>query len=100
MACPYLGKFRRTGARVMLRSRRLVSPAIQVSEGESPQHRFGGRSLLLVRTAWTILAVLTLCHLAFSLPTLSARFQTVCSTCLLTPSVIPELGQIHLSAAA
>jgi signal transduction histidine kinase len=84
----------------MLRSQRLVSPAIQVSGGEPSQHRFGGRSLLLVRIAWSILALLTLCHLAFSLPTLSARFQTVCSACLLTPSVAPELGEIHLSPAA
>jgi signal transduction histidine kinase len=53
---------------------------------------------MLVRAAWVVLTLLTLSHLAFSLTALSARFQTVCATCLLTPSIAGELHGMHLSA--
>jgi signal transduction histidine kinase len=38
--------------------------------------------------------------MAFSLPALSVRFQAVCATCLLTPSIAGELPAMHLSAEA
>lgn len=75
-----------------------VAPAVQAIGSETTGPRLVGRPLVLVRAGWVGLTLLTLCHLAFSLPALSARFQTVCTTCVLTPSIAGELRGLHLSA--
>jgi signal transduction histidine kinase len=84
----------------MVRLPAFVSPAVHTTGDEAPDARLAGRPLLLVRAGWVALALLTLSHLVFSLPALSARFQAVCATCLLTPSIADELRVLRLSAEA
>ena len=70
-----------------------VSPAAKL---------LGGRSLALARTAWTVVAVLTVVCIVVSIPAEFARLQAVCTSgsCqpgALTPANIRELGAMGLS---
>ena len=64
--------------------------------------RLHGRYLLLARTAWVAVAVLTVVCIAASIPVEFARLQTVCTTgaceaAALTPANVRELGSMGLS---
>src|SRR6266567_4150018 len=60
-----------------------------------------GRWLILARTAWIILAVLTGVYYFATLPLEFARLQAVCTHagCALTPANARELGEVGLSVS-
>src|SRR5215210_3580392 len=75
-----------------------VSPALP----QRANTRLNGRYLLLARTAWVAVAVLTLVCIAASIPVEFAQLQTVCTTggcrpTALTPANVRELGAMGLS---
>src|SRR2546421_1048148 len=68
---------------------------------EAPDAHLHGRWLILARTAWIILAVLTVVYYFATLPLEFARLQAVCTHagCALTPTNALELGEVGLSVS-
>lgn len=63
--------------------------------------RLYGRWLILARTAWIALAILTVVYYCATLPLEFAGLQTVCTHagCALTPANVRELGELGLPSA-
>jgi signal transduction histidine kinase len=77
-------------------------PSVTPALPQRANTRLNGRYLLLARTAWVAVAVLTLVCIAVSLPVEFAQLLTVCTTggcrpTALTPANVRELGAMGLS---
>ncbi len=83
----------------------LSKPPVMLSEKPKVQEAadalLHGRWLILARTAWIILAVLTGVYYFATLPLEFARLQAVCTHagCALTPANARELGEVGLSVS-